>query len=52
VIGGDDIQVRIEGMNESTFKALVASGICPLCGLANHQLVMCPLLPEELVPFC
>ena len=46
------LRVRIMGMSEDMFRRIVEEGRCPLCGNAEHSLPMCPLLPNELRPFC
>ena len=43
--------VRIEGVSETTYDALVEAGVCPLCNRTGHVTSMCPLLPDEMRPF-
>jgi ribosomal protein S28E/S33 len=46
------LRVRVEGMTEEVFQAMVRDGQCPLCCQRQHSLEECPLLPNELRPFC
>lgn len=46
------VRVRIMGMSDEVFDHIVKEGRCPLCGRAQHELVMCPMMPNELRPFC
>ena len=46
-------RVRIIGMTEETFTRMMKEGKCPLCGdKIYHSLAMCPIIPNELRPFC
>jgi hypothetical protein len=44
--------VRIEGLADEEFDAMVAEGRCPLCRQRSHILAECPFLPNEIRPFC
>ena len=44
--------VRIDGLPDEEFDAMVARGVCPLCGHHSHALADCPFLPDEIRPFC
>jgi len=46
------LRVRIDGVSDAAFNAMVRMGCCPLCRQKIHTLSMCPLLPNELRPFC
>jgi hypothetical protein len=46
------VRVRIVGMSNTTFAAMMRAGRCPLCARRDHRLAMCPHLPDELRPFC
>ncbi len=50
--GNMKLRVRIDGVSDDAFNAMVRMGCCPLCRQKIHTLSMCPLLPNELRPFC
>ena len=46
------VRVRIAGMSDEEFDQIVREGKCPLCCRDRHELVMCPMMPNEMKPFC
>lgn len=46
------LRVRIYGLSDEDYAAIVERGCCPLCGQPEHPIIMCPRIPNELRPFC